>query len=340
VSTPVPSAATALVTGGSGFLGKAIVHRLVARGCEVRSLCRRDDPALRALGVETIRGDVADPEAVLAAACGCDVVFHVAAKTGTWGSCRAYEATNVRGTDNVIAACRKHGIAKLVYTSTPSVIYGGRDIQGADESLPYPTRYQAHYPRTKALAEQRVLAANDAALSTVALRPHLIWGPGDNQLIPRIVARAKAGTLRLVGDGSKRVDSVYIDNAADAHLLAFDRLRPGAACAGKVYFITQGEPLPVGELVNRILATAGLPPIRRSIPPRAAYVLGWLCELAYTVLRVDDEPPMTRFLAQQLATAHWFDISAARRDLGYTPAVSIAAGLQRLAAWLSTSATP
>ncbi len=336
----MPSVTQALVTGGSGFLGKAIVQRLLARGYGVRSLCRRDDPELRALGIDTIRGDVADAEAVLAAASGCDVIFHVAAKTGTWGPRDAYDATNVRGTDNVIAACRKHGLTKLVYTSTPSVIYGGRDIQGADESLSYPTRYQAHYPRTKAVAEQRVLAANDATLSTVALRPHLIWGPGDNQLIPRIIARAKAGRLRLVGDGSTRIDSVYIDNAADAHLLAFDQLRPGAACAGKVYFITQGEPLPVGDLVNRILATAGLPPIRRKIPLRVAYVLGWMCELAYTVARIDDEPPMTRFLAQQLATAHWFDISAARRDLGYTPMVSIAAGLQRLAAWLSASATP
>jgi nucleoside-diphosphate-sugar epimerase len=336
----VPSAGRALVTGGSGFLGKAIIQRLLARAYEVRSLCRRDDPELRALGVETIRGDVADPEPVLAAASGCEVIFHAAAKTGTWGSSRAYHATNVRGTDNVIAACRQHGIGKLVYTSTPSVIYGGHDIQGADESLPYPTQYQAHYPRTKALAEQRVLAANDGTLSAVALRPHLIWGPGDNQLIPRIIARAKAGTLRLVGDGTKRIDSVYIDNAADAHLLAFDRLRPGAACAGKAYFITQGEPLPVSELVNRILATAGLPPVRRSIPPRVAYFLGWVCELAYTVLRIDDEPPMTRFLAQQLSTAHWFDITAARRDLGYTPAVSIDAGLQRLAAWFSKSVTP
>jgi nucleoside-diphosphate-sugar epimerase len=336
----VPSAGRALVTGGSGFLGKAIIRGLLARPCEVRSLCRRDDPELRALGVETIRGDVADPQAVLAAASGCDVIFHVAAKTGTWGSSLAYHATNVRGTDNVIAACRQHGIGKLVYTSTPSVIYAGHDIQGADESLPYPTHYQAHYPRTKALAEQRVLAANDATLSTVALRPHLIWGPGDNQLIPRIIARAKAGTLRLVGDGNKRIDSVYIDNAADAHLLAFERLRPGAACAGKAYFITQGEPLPVGELVNRILATARLPAVRRSIPPRIAYFLGWVCELAYALLRVDDEPPMTRFLAQQLSTAHWFNISAARRDLGYQPAVSIDAGLQRLAAWLSATATP
>ncbi len=328
-----------LVTGGGGFLGTAITQRLLARGYTVTSLCRGDYPELRAVGVEVVRGDVRDARAVEAAASGCDGIFHVAAKVDMWGTYADYYATNVRGTDHVIAACGRLGIGKLVYTSTPSVIYGGGDIEGGDESLPYPTHFKAHYPHTKSIAERRVLAANSARLSTVALRPHLIWGPGDNQFVPQLIARAKAGRLRLVGDGTNRVDSVYIDNAAEAHLLACERLHPGAACAGKAYFITQGEPLAAAELINRFLAAAGLPPVRKTISPRTAYAVGAALEAIYAVLRLRSVPLMTRFLAEQLATAHWFDISAARRDLGYTPQVSLNEGMDRLAAWLRSRPT-
>jgi nucleoside-diphosphate-sugar epimerase len=239
------------------------------------------------------------------------------------------------GTENVLAACREHGIARLVYTSSPSVVFNGRDMEGVDESVPYPRHFKAYYSQTKALAEQMVLRADGPRLATVALRPHLIWGPGDNHLVPRLLARARAGRLRRIGRLSKRIDSIYIDNAAQAHLLAGDRLAPGSAIAGKPYFLSQGEPLPLWDLVNGILQAAHLPPVTRSVPVAAACAAGWLLEMLYALFRWPGEPLMTRFLARELTTAHWFDIRAARRDLGYEPAVSIDEGLRRLEEFLN-----
>lgn len=320
----------ALVTGGAGFLGGAIVQRLLERGAQTRSFSRAAHPELAARGVESFEGDLADAAAVARAVEGCDVVFHVAARVGGWGSRADFRRTNVLGTDNVIEACRRHGVPRLVYTSTPSVVHTGGDIEGADERLPYARHFEAAYPETKALAERRVLAANGATLSTVALRPHLVWGPGDRHLIPRLLERARSGRLRLIDGGHKLVDATYIDNAAEAHLLAADRLAPGAACAGRAYFIAQGEPAPARELINGVLAAAGLPKVTRSIPAGAAWLAGALAELAYLVLRRRNEPPLTRFAARQLATAHWYDLSAARRDLDYRPTLSTAEGLERL----------
>ena len=324
----------ALVTGGGGFLGSAIVRRLVARGDRVRSLSRGRYPELDALGVEQIQGDMTDAGAVDRAVAGCDVVFHVAAKAGVWGPYADYYRANVLGTQHLLDACRKHDVHRLVFTSSPSVVFDGRDMEGVDESAPYPAHYEAAYPKTKAEAERRVLAANGADLATVALRPHLIWGPGDNHLTPRILERGRAGRLRRIGRANKLIDSVTIDNAADAHLLAADRLSPGSPIAGKAYFITNGEPVPLWDLVNRILAAGGVLPVTRTIPTWLAYTVGWLLETAYTVLRRRDEPPLTRFVVRELTTAHWFNIEAARRDLGYEPKVSIEEGLRRLAASL------
>jgi len=319
-----------LVTGGGGFLGKAIVTRLLSRGDLVRSLARGDYPELHELGAEVHRGDIGEPAAVGSAVQGMDAVVHVAGDVSSWGPYARFYRTNVTGTENVIRACRTHGVRKLVYTSSPSVVHGGDDVAGADESLPYATTFEAHYPRTKAMGERLVLAANDATLATVALRPHLIWGPGDTQLLPRAVAQARAGTLRLPGGPDKLVDCTYIDNAVDAHVLALDRLAPGAACAGWAYFISNGEPVPTRVLVNRMLEAAGAPAVRKTIPPRVAYLAGCVAEAVHAVFRRKGEPRITRFVARQMTTSHYYDISAARRDLGYEPRVSIDEGLARL----------
>jgi len=323
-----------LVTGGSGFLGGAVARQLVARGARVRSLQRGDAPQLRALGVDVVRADLADRQAVIDAANGCEAVMHIGAKAGVWGPYDDYYRANVVGTRNIIEACRVHGIQRLVYTSTPSVIHAGGDVEGVDESAPLATHFDTAYPATKAEAESMLLAANGPTLATIALRPHLIWGPNDPQLTARILARGRAGRLRLVGRGVKKIDSVYIDNAVSAHLLALDRLAPGAQCAGRAYFISQDEPVRQCDLVNGILAAGGLPPCEKFISPGAAYVVGAVLEFVWRVMGRSDEPMMTRFLAKQLGTAHWYDISAAKRDLGYTPLVSIAEGLTRLKASL------
>ena len=327
-----------LVTGGGGFLGGAVVRGLLARGDQVVSVARGDYPALRALGVETVRGDLAEPATALRAADGCNAVVHVAAKAGIWGPAADFERSNVDATRNVLAACRALGIARLVHTSTPSVVHEGGSIAGGDESLPYARRFSSAYPRTKAVAERMVLAAAGDRLGTVALRPHLVWGPGDTQLVPAILARARAGRLRFVDGGDAVLDTTYVDDAVTAHLCALDRVAPGAGCSGRAYFITSADPRPVREVVNAILAAGGLPPERRSVPLPVAVAAGTVAEAVWRLLRRQDDPPMTRFLARQLGTDHWFDVSAARRDLGWAPAVGLDEGFRRLGASLRAAA--
>lgn len=321
-----------LVTGGGGFIGRAIIDRLLTRGEAVVSFARRDQPDLRSRGVEVRQGDLADALAIAAACAGCDVVFHVAARAGLSGSWGEYHAANIRGTENVLAGCRAHGVRRLVFTSSPSVVCNGADMEGVNESAPYPRRWLSDYSRSKALAEQLVLGANGPELRTVAVRPHLVWGPGDTNLVPRIIARASR--LRRIGHANKPVDCTYIDNAADAHLLAADRLLRTPAIGGRAYFISQGEPWPVWNIINAYLAAADLPPVERRLPRAVASVMVTLLETAHRVLGLRDEPVLTRFVLDQLTTAHWFDISAARRDLGYQPKVSMEEGLRRLRAWL------
>jgi nucleoside-diphosphate-sugar epimerase len=326
-----------LVTGGGGFLGSAIIRLLRDRGEAVRSLARNHYPELDRLGVTQHRGDVADPEAVGRATAGCSAVFHVAARAGIWGRYADYHRTNVVGTQTVIAACRQHGVGRLIYTSSPSVVFTGKDLEGADESVPYAPRYDSAYPATKAIAEKLVLASNDASLATVSLRPHLIWGPGDNNILPRIIARARARRLFRIGNRNPLIDLTYIDNAAHAHVLAADRLAVGSEIAGKAYFIAQGQPVPLWDMVNRFLYVAGLPPVTRSVPLSLAVLLGGILETIYAVLHLPGEPRMTRFLARELSTAHWYNLEAARRDLGYAPIVDIDEGLRRLGESLGKS---
>ncbi|MDN5780979.1 MAG: NAD-dependent epimerase/dehydratase family protein [Luteimonas sp.] len=321
-----------LVTGGGGFLGRALCRGLVQRGHEVVSFNRSLYPVLDTLGVRQLRGDLADRDAVVAAANECEAIFHNAAKAGAWGSYDSYHRANVIGTDNVLAACRTHGIDRLVYTSSPSVTHRATHpvAGGSADSVPYGEHFKAPYAATKTIAEKAVLAANDAELATVALRPRLIWGPGDNQLLPRLVERAKAGRLRFVGDGNNVIDTTYIDNAALAHFDAFERLAPGAACAGRAYFISNGEPKTVREVVNGLLRAAGAPEVDKTLPFGAAYAVGAVCEALWSVLPLRGEPPMTRFLAEQLSTTHWYDMAPAERDLGYRPRVSFHDGLIQL----------
>ena len=321
-----------LVTGGGGFLGRKLCEGLVERGHQVVSFNRGLYPALDALGVEQVQGDLADRNAVIAAAQGCEAIFHNAAKAGAWGDADSYHRANVMGTGNVLAACRAHCIGRLVHTSTPSVTHRAtHPVEGGTaDTVPYGEDLKAPYAATKQVAEKIVLAANDDTLATVALRPRLIWGPGDNQLLPRLVERARAGRLALVGDGLNRVDTTYIDNAAQAHFDAFEHLAPGAACAGRAYFISNGEPWTMERTVNALLRAAGAPEVRRRIPFRLAYAAGAAAESLWPLLRLRGEPPMTRFLAEQLATTHWYDMAPATRDFGYVPKVSMEEGLARL----------
>jgi 2-alkyl-3-oxoalkanoate reductase len=350
----------ALVTGGGGFLGRYIVEQLVAQGDRVRSLGRGTYPELEALGVEVQRGDVADRTAVLKACQGIDCVFHVAAIAGIGVDWHPFERINVRGTEHVLQACREHGVQRLVYTSSPSVVFAGKDQCGVDESAPYDFSWMkanaAHYSMSKALAERAVLAANSGELRTCAIRPHLIWGPRDNHLVPRLIERARSGRLRRVGAGDNDIDITYVANAADAHLQAADALvAADSAVAGKAYFISQGKPVNCWHWIDQVLALVNLPPGRKSISRKAATRVGAVCEWLFRMLprgattarlsspkssRGFMEPPMTRFLAAQLATSHWFDISAARRDFGYEPAVSTSEGMKRLGVWLRSHGNP
>ena len=324
-----------LVTGGGGFLGGAICRMLREQGVEVRSFSRQRYEALDSLGVEQHEGDLASKQAVFRAVDGVDEVYHVAAKAGAWGDYESFYRPNVLGTQQIIEACRAHGVRRLIYTSSPSVVFNGQDMEGVDESVPYPDRYHANYPRTKAEAERLVIDANGDDLCTISLRPHLIWGPEDTNLVPRILQRGSKGQLVKIRGPEKLIDVVYIDDAAQAHLLAADALRRSPdKVAGKVYFISSGEPVETWTMIDSILAAGGLPPVSRSAPLPVASFAGWCFETFYRLLGKKEEPRLTRWVVHELATAHWFDISAARRDLGYNPKVSLDEGLEKLKTWL------
>lgn len=322
----------ALVTGGGGFLGSAIVRQLVAEGVSVRSFARHYYQALEPLGVKQIQGDICDSHQVHKACEDVDVVFHTAARAGLGGRFQSYYQTNVLGTENVIHTCLACNVGRLIHTSSPSVVFHGGDMAGVDESAPYPPVFHAHYPRTKAMAEKQVIEAARKGLGVIVLRPHLIWGPGDNHLVPSILKRA--ARLRQVGDGTNEVDTIYIDNAAEAHLMADRALEANPGLTGNIYFLSQDEPILLWQMVNHILAAGGKPPVAKTISPGLAYGIGRVCEWIYALLDLDADPPMTRFMARELATSHWFDITAAKRDLGYQPKVSTEEGLKRLAQWL------
>ncbi len=313
--------ASVLVTGYGGFLGRAICRELIRNGYQVRGLARSPYPELRSIGVECIQASATDQSACEVACRGMDAVIHTAALAGVWGPAKLYEQTNVVATDNLLTACRKFNIGALVFTSSPSVTFDGQAQRNVDENAPYPEHWLCQYPRTKAIAEQHVLAASESGrFATCSLRPHLIWGLGDPHLIPRVIKKCSSGRLRRVGDGKNLIDTVHVDHAAIAHRLALERLldRDDKA-SGRAFFITDGQPVECWKWITTILESAKLSPPKKSISFRAAYRLGGVLEAFYGLLRISSEPPMTRFVAAQLGVDHYFDITAAKQRLGYLP---------------------
>lgn len=317
-----------LVTGASGMLGGAVADALAARGDDVTVLQRR--PSGR--GHREVLADIADGTAVTAAVAGHDAVVHLAAKVDVTGRWADFVRTNVDGTAAVVAACRAAGVGRLVHVSSPSVAHAGTSLIGAGADPADPARARGHYSRSKARAELVALGATGRGRpAVVVIRPHLVWGPGDTQLIGRIVSRARAGRLLGVGSGAAMMDTTYVSNAADALLAALDRC---ALLDGRALVVSNGEPRPVGELLASICAASGVAPPRRSIPVGLATAVGALADTAWAVApalhRVGD-PPLTRFLAEQLSTAHWFDQRATRLALRWEPRVSLDEGFAALA---------
>lgn len=325
-----------LVTGYGGFLGKSICRQLVVDGHAVRGLARNVYPSMTEIGVEPIAGDASLLDDCRKAMKGMDVVIHTAAIAGVWGKRSLFEAINVRATENLLQAARETTVQAFVHCSSPSVTFDGQPQSGIDESAPYPTHWLCDYPRTKAKAEQSVLAANSPGkLLTCALRPHLIWGEGDPHLIPRVIQKCKTNRLRRVGNGKNLIDTVHVDSAAEAHILAMNALlRNKREAAGQAYFITDGDPIECWRWICMLLEYAGLSPSSRSLSMAAAYRIGHVLEGLYRILRISSEPPMTRFVAAQLGVDHYFSIDAARKLLGYTPKVDRLQTLALMSPWL------
>ncbi len=322
-----------LVTGGSGLLGRTTISALVACGHEVVALQRNRSAAL---ACEQVLGDVCDAEAAATAAIDCEAVIHGAARVGVVGSRAEFHRVNVGGTEAVVAACRTAGVERLVFISSPSVGYESEPTVGADARPPITTRHdRSWYSESKAEAELIALAANGSTLAVTAIRPHAIWGPADTQLIGRIVERARAGRLFVVEGGTALIDTTYVDNAADALVAAVEHLTPGSKLAGRAFVISNGEPLPVRVLLERICEAAGVPPPKRDVPLPLARGMAGAVERLWARARPDAEPPATRFLVDQLALAHWFDPRPFRDATGWRPAVSIDEGMRRLAEWFA-----
>ena len=316
-----------LVTGGGGFLGSGITKALLKKDNEVSVMGRGRYPHLPA-SVKILQGDIRDSEFVNLSLENIDTVFHTAAIPGIWG--KDFFSINVQGTENIINACQNNSVRRLIFTSSPSVVFGNESLEGVDESIPYPEEYLCDYPRTKALAEKMVLHANNTNLSTVAIRPHLIWGPGDPHLIPRLLEKIRKNKLVQVGDGNNKVDILYIDNAVSAHLRACESLLGDANISGKAYFVSDGKPVVLWDWINQLLVQMGRPIVSRKISYKNAMRLGAFLEGVYGLFGIKSEPPMTRFLASQLSTSHYFDISRAKKDFNYEPLVSHEEGMRKL----------
>jgi nucleoside-diphosphate-sugar epimerase len=325
-----------LITGGGGFVGKALLKLLLKKNIECAVVGRSNYPEFQTLKVACYQGDICDKDFVLATIKDFDVVFHVAALAGIWGNSSQFYNINVVGTENIIEACLKNKIPAMVYTSTPSVVFSGDDILGGNESVPYSNNFLCEYARTKVIAEKAALTVDQTQLKTCAIRPHLIWGPGDPHLIPRLIDRGKKRSLKIVGEGQNLVDITYIDNVALAHFLAAKNLLTLGSSSGKAYFIGQERPVKLWEWINELFVKLEIPQVEKKISLSAAYTAGRILETVHKLIIPNKEPVMTRFLAEQLAKSHYFSHESAYRDFGYTPKISIEEGMDKLLLWLKT----
>ncbi len=316
-----------LVTGASGFVGGAVTRLLAERGFAVRATGRRRRPSGLPEAVEYQSADLCETGAARALCAGVTGVVHAAARAGVWGPAADYRRANVEATDALLDAAREAGCRAFVFTSTPSVVFNGRPIRGGDESMPVARSFPCAYPATKAQAERQVLAADRPGFRTLALRPHLVWGPGDPHLFPRVFAKADQGRLKVVGNGTNRVDLTHIDNVAEGHAAALTSLLEDRG-GGRAYFLSQNEPVDLWPFIDRILDASGRPPVKGRVPTGAAFAAGMLFELLWKAFRLRGEPPMTRFVAKQLATDHWFSATASMDTLGYRPVSTKEEGLR------------
>lgn len=323
---------TALVTGGGGFVGKAVVKQLLHHNIDVRVIGRNRYPDIEKLGVTGYVGDLQNLDILSRATKGVDVVFHVAALAGIWGAWDNYYRTNVLGTENVVRACADNDVTALVYTSTPSVVFDRKNIRQGDETLSYPKNFLCSYAKSKVMAEKYVL--NNSSTPSCALRPHLIWGPNDPHLLPRLLQAGRKKQLKIVGNADNLVDISYIDNVAHAHLLAAMNLTGNKTADNQAYFISQGEPVNLWSWINEFFELMGVERISKRVSYPTAYKVGASLEFIYKMMRQKNEPKMSRFLAEQLAKSHYFSCGKALRDLGYAPIVSSEEGLLRTVQWL------
>ena len=324
-----------LVTGTGSLLLGGIASELLRRGDEVVCLQRRPAAFIGHQNAREVLADVCDEEAVALAAEGCDAIIHGAARVGVVGSQKEFFDTNVRGTENIIHAAAQHNISRLVFVSTPSVAHTGSSLIGASAGDAEIGRSRSYYAESKAIAERTVLNARNEQLAVVAIRPHLVWGPGDTQLVGRIVERAASGRLAVIGTGNALVDSTYIDNAISAHIAALDALHVGSACDGNAYVVSNGEPRTVNELMRSMCESAGVLFEPRHLSLALGIRLGSVIERFWPLMR-SSEPPITRFVAEQLGTAHWFDQRSVQQDLQWAPTVTIDEGFERLTQWFTS----
>ena len=323
-----------LVTGASGLLGRTAAELFVARGDEVTVMQRRG----AGLGCREVLGDISDPGAVERAVRGQDAVLHLAAKVDVVGPRDQYERVNVRGTATLVAAARVAAVGRFVQVSSPSVAHAGRPLCGAGAEPADPASARGHYARTKAAAELLALSADSPDLAVLAVRPHLVWGPGDTQLVARLVSRARSGRLPIMGHGAALIDTTYADDAASSLVAAVDACGPRAH--GEALVVSGGDPRPVAEILERVCRAAGVPPLQRHVPASLARAAGAGVDLLWAATRRSDTPPVTRFVAEQLTTAHWFDQRHTRTVLQWEPAVGLEAGFERLAAWYAAGGPP